>query len=611
MNSELQKLVSAAKLSNEDALKLSSLEPGAACQHKSWGYGKIAEWDLLGDRVLIDFETKSGHPMKLSFAAESLISLPADHLLAKRVTDPVSLQKLAKEKPGDIVEMALKSNGGKLHLDDLEKMVTPKIVETGAYKKWWDNAKKELKTYRHVVVPAKRADPLILRAQDEKAGAIMVRDLQSARDLRGKIRALDAIAKDLDLFENAAEELQPAFLDITIVARKSWKLQLKDTLQLLLSRDEIRDQTKAGLPTDSITVEDIMRENRGQLAEVANGLPVGLLGRFYAAFPKAFPEEAWVKDALGHLTRTGGRAVDEITELLDANGALDVLVDFLKKSVRNRTLSTDLLVWMCKERKAIAEPVFDIDLGNAIISALEDDHIAGGPKRTARLADAFADDKTLLGEMVSLSSDEDLRLLAKRILSTSVFDELTRRSMMGKIIKARPEMEKVMEDSSEAKSDTSLIVSWPSLEKRKAELDDILTVKIPQNKKDIQIAREYGDLRENFEYKSAREQQRVLQNMKARYEADLRRAQGTDFAGVPTDKVGIGTVVEILDLGSNAHEEFSILGAWDSEPEKGVISYLSETGKSLISHGPGEEVELQTDGGSRKVKIISIKGYKA
>jgi len=612
MNSELQKLVTSAKLSSTDAEKLSKLEPGAACSHKSWGVGRIAEWDLLGDRVLIDFETKAGHPMKLSFAAESLTALPADHILARRVTDLDTLQKMAKEAPCKVVELALQSCDNKLHLDDLEKLITPKIVTTAAYKKWWDNAKKELKSFRHIVVPTKRADPLVMRDLGEKPGQVMTRAFLGARDLRGKLSGIAAIVKDLDLFDDPATELQGVFLDVTHMARKSWKLQLRETIQLVLTRDELVETLKTTLPADAFTVHEILREARGQLAEAANALPVGLLGRFYKAFPEAFPEGAWVKDALGHLTRTGGRAVEEITAMMDANDTLDVLADFLKKAVRNRTLSADLMIWMCNERKGLAEPVFDIDLGNAIISALEDDHTQGGPKKTARLHDAFADDKTLVGEMVADATDEDLKLFAKRILKTSVFDELTRRSLMGKIIKARPEMEKMMEENAEAQRDTSLIVSWESLEKKKRELDDIVNVQIPHNKNEIQIAREEGDLRENGGYKAARQQQAVLLRLQSRIERELRNAQGTDFAGVDASRVGIGTIVELNDLSSGKDETTTILGAWDGDPDKNILSYQSEAAKALIGKAPGEEAELPSDDhGIRKVKVLSVKPFKA
>lgn len=610
MHPEAEKLVQAGKLTRPDAEKLSKLEAGAFVMHKSWGAGKVAEWDLLGDRLVVDFEDKAGHPLKLSFAIGSLDLLPPDSLLARRVGDLAGLKAMAKEKPADLVELALKSHGNTMSLDSLEGLLSPRVISAADYKAWWSAAKKALKEKRHIVVPAKRTEMLVRREEGGVSPSqALVDDLAKARDLKAKLAALQRIQKDLEHFTDKATELAPAFDEVSSTVRKAWRLHLKEALHLLLARDELADVAKAPLPEGSLKVDELLRDARPQLAEASAGLPVALLTRFYRAFPTAFPERAWVQESLQHLTKTGGRAVAEIAAVLDANDELDQLAEFLKRSVRNRQLSTDLLIWMCKERKGKSESVFDLDLGNAIISALEDDHAAGGPKRVGRLYDAFAEDAGLLGEMVKDSDDDELRLFAKRILTSLVFDDLTRRSLMGRLIKARPETQELMEENS-GRQDTSLIVSWESMEKRKVDLEDLTRNKIPQNKKDIQIAREYGDLRENFEYKSARQQQAVLLRLQSKYERELRNARGTDFVGVPTEAVGIGVIVDFEDVATGKQETYTILGAWDGDPDKNILSYLSEMAKAVIGKKVGDEAEVPTDSGvTRKVRVAAIRAY--
>ncbi len=611
MNSEVQKLVSAGKLSQADGEKLSKLEPGTYCLHKSWGVGKIAEWDLLGDRLIIDFEGKPGHALKLAFALTSLEVLPEDHFLAKRLTDLPNLQALANDNPAALVEMALKSSRNSMSLDDLERLLKPRIVTEAAYKKWWESAKRALKTHRHIVVPTKRTEPLVLRDSGEKAGTGMVQKYVSARDLKGRLSAITLIQKDLDLFEEPVRELQPVFQDISDTVRKAWRLHLKESLQLLLARDELIETIQgAELPMGSMKTADLVCEAKPLLADAIGGLSASYLARIYRAFPEAFPDRVWVPEILNHLNRTGGRAVAEIAVVLDANDELDVLAEFLKKSLRNRTLSAEVLIWVCRERKALAESVFDIDLGNAILDAIEDDNVQGGPKRTGRLADLVSDDKTMIHEMVVDTDEESLRNFAKRILNTSSFDELTRRSLMARIIKARPEMEALMAENAGPRTDDSLIVSWGSLEKKKQELDELTNVKIPHNKNEIQIARAEGDLRENGGYKAARDQQSVLLRMQAKLERELRNARGTDFANTASDKVGIGTIADLQDIGTGTSETYTILGAWDSDVEKNVVSYLSEIAKALIGKAPGDEVELPTESGSvRRLKITAVRAY--
>jgi len=612
MNPEVQNIVAAGKLPAADGEKLSKLEPGTIAVHKSWGVGKIAAWDLLGDRLIIDFEGKPGHPLKLSFAITSLEIIPTDHLLARRLTDLDTLKEMAAKNAPGLVELALKSSGNSLHLDALERLLKGRIIADADYKKWWEGAKRALKTHRHIVVPAKRTENLVLRDQAENAGTQMVKAFLASRDLKTKLATLASIQKDIDLFSDPKTELIPVFQDISDSARKSVKLNLKECLQLLLARDELVENLAATAPMGSMKISDLIVETKDVLADAIKSLSASLLGRIYRAFPEAFPNRAWVPEILHHLTKTGGRAVAEIAAVLDANDELDVLAEALKKSLRNRMLSADLLIWMARERKGLAESVFDIDLGHAILGVIESDHMEGGPKRTGRLQDILSDDKTLLGEMVAEAEEEDVRLLAKRLINGSLFDELTRRSLMARIIKVRPEMEAMMDENAGPRHDDSLIVSWASLEKKKAELEDLVNVKIPDNKREIQIARDEGDLRENGGYKAARDQQSVLLRMQGKLERELRNARGTDFANVPTDKVGIGTIVDVVDLASGTTETTTILGAWDGDLDKNIISYLSESAKALIGKAVGDELDLPTEAlhGTRKVKIAAIRAFQ-
>src|SRR5208337_3422889 len=120
--------------------------------------------------------------------------------------------------------------------------------------------------------------------------------------------------------------------------------------------------------------------------------------------------------------------------------------------------------------------------------------------------------------------------------------------------------------------------------------------KIPANSKEIAIARSYGDLRENHEYKAAKEMQKILMRQKDELEAALTRARGQDFSNARTDIVGPGTVVLATDLTTNQPETFTILGAWDSDPEKGIISYLTPIAMALVNRKVGDEVEFELHG---------------
>ena len=154
------------------------------------------------------------------------------------------------------------------------------------------------------------------------------------------------------------------------------------------------------------------------------------------------------------------------------------------------------------------------------------------------------------------------------------------------------------------------MVSWESLERRKNEYHELVEKKIPANSKEIALARSYGDLRENHEYKAAKEMQKLLMRRKSELESQLVRAQGTDFTNPRTDIVSIGTIVHATDLATNHTEVFTVLGAWDSEPEKGIVSYLSPIAQSLIGRKVGDEVESEIHGVRHRHRIETIQPFK-
>jgi transcription elongation GreA/GreB family factor len=162
-----------------------------------------------------------------------------------------------------------------------------------------------------------------------------------------------------------------------------------------------------------------------------------------------------------------------------------------------------------------------------------------------------------------------------------------------------------------AAPEAKLIVSWPSLKRREAELEDLDRNQIPQNSKDIGIARGYGDLRENHEFKAAKEMQTILARRKAELEQVLARAEGNDFTNPDTSKVTLGTKVSLKDTASGEELSYTILGAWDSDLSQGIISYQTAVARALLNHAAGDTIELSTDEGkTRQVVIQKIEGHQ-
>ena len=200
---------------------------------------------------------------------------------------------------------------------------------------------------------------------------------------------------------------------------------------------------------------------------------------------------------------------------------------------------------------------------------------------------------------------EVVKDLTRALQFSPVFDDMDKRSLLARIVKLFPKVQSLISKES-TRQDTSLIVSWESIEKKKADYDDLIKNRLPANRKDIEIARSYGDLRENHEFKSAKEEQKRLSAMQATLESELDRARGTDFATVRIDVVSIGTKVEVTNMSSGEDEVYMIMGAFDSDPDNNIVSYLTPLPQALLNKPVGTEVEFAMGDSKKRYRINRI-----
>jgi transcription elongation factor GreA len=122
-----------------------------------------------------------------------------------------------------------------------------------------------------------------------------------------------------------------------------------------------------------------------------------------------------------------------------------------------------------------------------------------------------------------------------------------------------------------------------------------MDVEVPANSKEIAFALSLGDLRENAEYKAAKEKQEILNSTVAKLKDEIERAQIFDPASVNTERVSFGTRVVLKNNADDKEEEYTILGPWESDPEHGIISYLSPFGSALLNKKAGESFDFAFD----------------
>src|SRR5256886_11241964 len=260
-----------------------------------------------------------------------------------------------------------------------------------------------------------------------------------------------------------------------------------------------------------------------------------------------------------------------------------------------------MLIWLITEREYVRDQINPVFLA-AILSALEREQYSA-PGRASKMQRLLMEDRQLFQDMFGNADVGLARDAMRRLQLSPLFDELTKRSLLARIVKVFPDLESMIAGA-QPQEKAALVVSWSSLEKRKAEYEELVKKKIPENIKEIALARSYGDLSENFEYKAAKQMQAVLARQRAELKQALQNARGTSFENPDTSRVSIGTIVTVREKASKKQETYTILGAWDGDPDRNIISYQTAIGQALLGHKAGEVVAMNSDQGTSQFEIL-------
>jgi transcription elongation factor GreA len=151
------------------------------------------------------------------------------------------------------------------------------------------------------------------------------------------------------------------------------------------------------------------------------------------------------------------------------------------------------------------------------------------------------------------------------------------------------------------------LITPEGLEKLKAELEELQTVRRREVAERIKEAREFGDIAENSEYDDAKNEQAMLEQRIAQMEERVRRAIVVDKDQVDTGTVSVGVKVHVKDQKTGDSRKFQLVGSAEANPAEEKLSHESPIGKALMGRKRGEIVSVEVPrGGSRKLKITKI-----
>ncbi|MDR2720667.1 MAG: GreA/GreB family elongation factor [Puniceicoccales bacterium] len=597
--------------------KLEKMTKGAYCIHQIWGFGQIKGYNSDKNKLIIDFVSgKVGQEMDPIFCTKKLEMLNKDDLIVRFYANPEEIrQQLKKSSIGILTEYVKSVPNKQVSVGDIERTFSD-IVEKKNFKRWWNVTKKLIAKDPNLVLEEGNVTYLKLRENPVSAEEQIIEKFNSTHSAQVRLPIAGEIS-NMVIDSEALRTTASHAIDVlsSYAAPNFSKLTVGYKFLSCLIRDKLAKLVDQNVDSLEPKIESIIHES-SNLLKIAADLPYAYYSQFFSLITRTFPDE-WEKHCFNLLRNGNDRFTNDCIVYLCENGRDAAVKQQLVRWLHEKNLKTPLLKWIVKNRHAkkftsvISQELLVPSLLRAILWAIDNEVLSGSHKsRKIPLAELVCEDRTLISDLLSTATEEEAIDLAQMLLVNQGFDSLSKKSLLARFIVVFPSAQGLIASQSKAKpSDTVLKVSQESLDIKKKEYESLVKEKIPANKAAIAAAREHGDLSENSEYKMARQDQETLLARKAQLERELRIAQVIDFESVDMSSVSVGSVVTIRSTARGNLVNFAILGAWDSDPNKNVISYKTPIAQELISKKIGDVVETSIDGVKEQWKIENIERW--
>ncbi len=586
---------------------LLQLKPGVLCLDKTWGFGVIQKTDTFYARVEVDFERKKSHPMSFAYAAEALQLLGDDHLLVVAHREPDRMKAMVQGQAGEVVRMTLRSYGP-LTVQQLQEQLVPRLLPEADWKRFWDAARRELKRDDRVHIPARRTERIELLEKAKAYDSDWLGSLSAERDL---VTILNRVEKFIG---DGLTNEDPAFRRgvgerLAFVARGATSAERHLVARAVMAAQALgveSDQVNVAAAADDFLAPDVFLETTRNLPARA----VNPFIRFLAGHDRQRTADLLLRV----LKQMNLVTLNEGIDFLAAEGFEVPCADILRDALAAQTAEVELLYWISRNMDRLESWSLGTVpyLAQAILVEMGKDYNGESLKAQNQLRVRFEQPEWLKATFAAMN-DIQRRDAVLRIKESSGWGALDRQSLLGQIVKLYPDLLPLLASKgAENGQSTSRgpLTSARSYRERQLQLEKLIKVDIPQNSKEIAVARSYGDLSENHEFKAAKEMQGILLRRRGELEAMLHRVKPTDFRGFSQDRAGMATGV-LLRYDDGREERYCILGEWDKDDALGIISCDTRMARALEGHQAGERVKVPAENGEAECALAEVTGVPA
>jgi transcription elongation GreA/GreB family factor len=584
--------------------------PGDVVRHGGgWGLGSVEAVDGTTLKMDVKFLDEPPRKFPLLTAGQFLDRVEPGSFDHQMVADPAALKALGKSNPAELVRMVLAARENRLQQRSVKsELVAAKAVSASGWTKFWASARKALVTDPYVEVGSGTNGTLVLRDRPVGRTDEILAEVRGVQGLTARIKAVrqaladpaGRAAADTLASEMMAESRALGAGDIG--GRVALALLLEELAGHCSETALVPPIDLGALPADT----DASARALAALPESADRAVI------LKRIREARPDDWHVVTAatLDHPAVDG--ALDDALAACDSDEAVSAFRATAADAAADARVRPVAALWVSSAvlRGTLAEgdplpPVTDLlkrcltELTRASADAewAKDKQARSVLVRGRALLPA----KSLIKFMRD-RSDAELPRAVRQVLDCRGLSPKQRSDIERWLTDHHPHL--LSRDDHEQDGVETLWVSPAGFKRRQDEFDHLMNVEFPKNAADLGEAISKGDLSENAEYDAARQRQTWLVARAEEMKEQLERAEVIDLDGVPPDLVAPGSIVSFRAGGTES--TYSILGPWDVDIDRGIISYLSPMGQAMLGAAAGATLTAKLPDGEQRVEVLSV-----
>lgn len=536
---------------------------------------------------------------------------PAD-FRAMIAFQPDALRRMAAEDPASLVQKALRVSGGRADFKQLKFLLIPSVIPADKWSAWWNSVKVALKRCPLLEIGTGTQPTLVLRSAEATYADKVLSGFRQAETTYGRVQQVLMYLAELEAGHEADAKLAAALGEELLRIGRAAS-EPAEALACLCALAEMRLRfAELPDPADDLSARFADCKDPGALVKSIDGDDIV---KTILTVARRSLADSWPEFFAGAFAASSLRMCDWIARELAGAGRADRLASVAEKVFAAPEASPETFGWVWRWVMS-GEGAGQSKLDKLSISIYMLDlmsRLARAPRGSTR-----ADQRKSLGKLVALVSAGDFRLLRDLIVAADVegarrlhtavlgnegLGDEGRHELLGALREKHPE------EFIERKNlweDTHLYTSAAGLARRTAELEKLTNVDMPANAQAIGKAASLGDLRENWEYKSALEERDRLVERATRMRDEISRARVLHADQISGNEVNVGTAARLKHTSTGAERTVRFVGPWDTDIKNGVYSYLAPLSLKFMGKAVGDKVVAAFGEEEGEYEVVAI-----